>query len=306
MLIPSPPTLGRALALVWAVAAGFLPGTTTASAIPVSNNTDGSLTARAAAAPPWTAQHGLTSAGYQSTYDTLVRGGYHLTFASGYTYNNDPRFAAIWEKSATAAWATHHGMTSAQYQSLFNTYTAQGYRPRLVNGYTVSNSARFIAIWDKSPTPGWIARHGLSSAQYQAAFDSFVGQGYRLAHVSGYAEGGQARYAALWEKNTAGAAPWFARHGMTSAQYQASVDSLVAQGYRPTLVSGYVVGNVDYYAAIWEKSAVAGWIARHGLTSAQYQAEFDKWSGQGYRLTVVSAYTLNSNRDRYAAIWVKK
>src|ERR1700730_16103139 len=32
------------------------------------------------------------------------------------------------------------------------------------------------------------------------------------------------------------------------------------------------------------------WLARHGMTSAQYQAEFDKWTGQGFRLREVSGY----------------
>src|SRR5262245_66587487 len=33
----------------------------------------------------------------------------------------------------------------------------------------------------------WVARHGLTSAQYQAEFDKLIGQGYRLVEVSGYA-----------------------------------------------------------------------------------------------------------------------
>jgi hypothetical protein len=31
-----------------------------------------------------------------------------------------------------------------------------------------------------------VARHGMSSAQYQQAFDDLVGQGYGLVQVSGY------------------------------------------------------------------------------------------------------------------------
>lgn len=281
----------------------------TANPVPVPEAKDTTPNLQARAFPPWVARHGLTSAGYQSTFDTLVSQGYHLTYASGYTSNNDPRFAAIWEKSATSAWVARHGMTSAQYQAAFNTYTSQGYRPRLVNGYTVSNSGRFVAYWDKSPSPagGWVARHDMTSAGYQAEFNNWVGKGFRLTHVSGYQDGGVAKYAALWEKPAVAGPAWVARHGMTSAQYQSAFNGYVAQGYRLVLVSGYVVNGVDYYAAIWEKSSTptGAWVARHGLTSAQYQAEFDKWVGQGYKLTVVSGYTLSGNQDRYAAIWIK-
>jgi Bacterial tandem repeat domain 1 len=55
-------------------------------------------------------------------------------------------------------------------------------------------------------------------------------------------------------------------------------------------VSGYGVNGKDYYAAIWDKSSSPAWVARHGMTSAQYQAEFDKYVGQGYRLVQVSGY----------------
>jgi CubicO group peptidase (beta-lactamase class C family) len=47
----------------------------------------------------------------------------------------------------------------------------------------------------------------------------------------------------------------------------------------------------------------AEWTTRHGLTSAQYQAEFENLRDQGYRLTAVSGY--ESDGARYAAIWKK-
>src|SRR5207302_1000785 len=46
---------------------------------------------------------------------------------------------------------------------------------------------------------GWQARHGMSSADYQANFDALLYQGYRLSCVSGYSDGAAARYAAVWQ-----------------------------------------------------------------------------------------------------------
>ena len=148
-----------------------------------------------------------------------------------------------------------------------------------------------------------MARHGLTSQAYQQAWDTFNAQGYRLKHVGGYAVGGEARYAALWEK-TGETHALVARHGLTSAQYQSLVNTLVPQGYRVTKVSGYGIGATDYYACILEKKAGPAWVARHGLTSAQYQAEFNSLTPQGYKPTVVDGYTVGT-MDRYAAIWEK-
>jgi cytochrome c biogenesis factor len=197
-------------------------------------------------------------------------------------------YAAIWHKSASTDWVARHGMTSAQYQAEFDKYVGQGYRLVQVSGYGVSGKDYYAAIWDKSASTEWVARHGMTSAQYQAEFDKYVGQGYRLVQVSGYGVNGKDYYAAIWDKSAS--TEWVARHGMTSAQYQAEFDKYVGQGYRLVQVSGYRVNGKDYYAAIWDKSPSGAWVARHGLTSAQYQSEFDKYVGQGYRLVQVSGY----------------
>ena len=251
----------------------------------------------------WEARHGLTSAAYQDTFNRLTSQGYRLTWVSGYTYNDDPRYAAIFEKKPSPQWIAHHGMTSSDYQHKFDNYTSQGYRLVLVNGYTVGGVDYYVAIWDKSPSGPWVARHGLTGAGYQAAFNTYTSRGYRLTHVSGYAIGNTARYAAIWAK-VPNSPAWVARHGMTSDSYQSFFNTYTSQGFRLVLVNGYQVNNVDYYTAIWDKSPSGPWIARHGMTSPVYQAEFNKYVADGYKLKLVSGYDLGTS-DRYAALWIK-
>ena len=43
--------------------------------------------------------------------------------------------------------------------------------------------------------------------------------------------------------------------------------------------------------------------AYHGVTSAQHQTNFDKWSAQGYRMISLSVYGDPGNA-LYAAVWV--
>lgn len=148
----------------------------------------------------------------------------------------------------------------------------------------------------------WAARHGLTGAQYQQAFDDYNKKGFRLASVSGYDSGGSARYAALWRKQSGGA--WAARHGLTPQQYQAAFDDLGKQGYRLIFVNGYAVGDKPYYAAIWEKKAGPAWEARHGLTTEQYQAAVTDLSGKGFALSHVSAFSIGGS-PRFAAIFEK-
>ncbi|PCD44610.1 hypothetical protein AU210_000067 [Fusarium oxysporum f. sp. radicis-cucumerinum] len=253
---------------------------------------------------PWQAKHRMDSSNFQDTFDKMVHNKYHLTYVSGYPINGNPRFAAIWDQSPTSDWVARHGMTSTEYQGQFDALVSKGFRLRLVDGYPVAGNTRFAAIWDKSGGSAWVARHDLTSSEYQNAFNTFFSQGYRLKHVSGYAQGDQARYAALWEKSATNIT-WAAHHGMTSSDYQTLSDKYVAMGYRTVHVNGYVVNNIDFYAAIWDKSPSGPWVSRHRMSSANYQNEFDEWTGKGYRLRLVSGYTMGSDEDMYAAIWVR-
>jgi CubicO group peptidase (beta-lactamase class C family) len=205
-------------------------------------------------------------------------------------------------ESYAQPWVARHGLTSAQYQSEFNSWTAQGYRLTHVSAYDVAGTPRFAAMWEKKAGPAWVARHGMTSAQYQTEFNTWVAQGFRLVAVDGYEIAGAARYAAIWEQKTGPA--WVARHGMTSGQYQTEFTTRASQGYRLKWVEGYGIGTVDYYAAIWEKTTGPALIARHGMSSAMYQSEFNTYTSQGYRLTHVSGYEVNGT-DYYAAIWEK-
>jgi CubicO group peptidase (beta-lactamase class C family) len=181
--------------------------------------------------------------------------------------------------------------------------TAQGYRPVLVNGYTTTTgSDNYVVIFEKPPsTPPWVARHGLTGTGYQQEFDTWVAQGFRPTHFSGYGVGSEARYAVIFDKPASSPA-WVARHGMTSSQYQATFNEQVGAGLTLTLVSGYTVNNVDYYSALFEGISGPAWIARHGATSAGYQSETENLYYQGYRLKCLSGYTIGG-ASHFAVIW---
>lgn len=147
----------------------------------------------------------------------------------------------------------------------------------------------------------WAARHGLTGAQYQQAFDDYTRKGMRPISISGYDHNG-ARYAAVWRRQDGPA--FAARHGLDPQQYQAAFDTLGGQGYRLTYVNGYAVGGKPYYAGIWQKGAGPASAARHGLTAEQYQAAVDTMVKQGYGLAHVSAFSIGG-APRFAAIFEK-
>jgi Beta-lactamase/Bacterial tandem repeat domain 1 len=200
------------------------------------------------------------------------------------------------------AWQARHGLTPSEYQTTFDLLTSQGYRLIDVSGYGVAGNERYAAVWEQSPGPAWQARHGLSAADHQALFATLPDQGYRPLRVSGYEASGADRYASQWEQS--GGWAWRARHGLTAAELQAGFETLTPQGFRPIDVSAHTIADQPRFAAIWDKSPIPGWVARHGLSAADYQAEFDNWTSQGYVLWRVSGYEIGA-KDFYAAIWVR-
>ncbi|HLI62087.1 MAG TPA: hypothetical protein VKV05_01720, partial [Terriglobales bacterium] len=238
--------------------------------------------------PAWQARHGMTSADYQSTFNTLVSQGYRLQCVSGYESSGEALYAAIWDQSSGPAWQARHGMTAAQYQATFNQLVAQGYRLQLVSGYGVGSQDLYAALWDQSSGPAWQARHAMDATTYQNTFNQLVSQGYRLRWVSGYAVNGTDLYAAIWDQSSGGA--WQARHRMSSSDYVTQAAAFAAQGYRLVCVSGYSFGGNDYYAALWEQPSGAPWVSYAGMPSATYQTLFNQLQAKGYRPHFVAGY----------------
>ncbi|MER3477676.1 MAG: serine hydrolase [Leptolyngbya sp. ERB_1_2] len=154
---------------------------------------------KTANAPAWVARHGLTSDAYQQEFNKWTAQGYRLVDINGHSVNNQDYYAAIFEKTANApAWVARHGLTSAGYQNAFNQYTSQGYRLVKVSGYAINGEDRYAALWEKSGSGAWVARHGIPGQAYQDEFDRYFYQGYRPVWVDGYAVANQDRYAAIW------------------------------------------------------------------------------------------------------------
>jgi polyglycine hydrolase-like protein len=213
------------------------------------------------------------------------------------------RYAAVFEQSPGASFQAVHGVNSDRYQQVFNQLVPQGFRPVVVSGYWVGGQDCYAAVFEQRNGSAFQARHGLTAAQYQQTFDQLVSQGFRPVVISGYSLGGQDRYAAVFEQRSGPA--FQARHGLTSAQYQRTFDELVPQGFRPVALSGYSVGGLDRYAAVFEQKGGPPFQARHGLTAAQYQQTFDQLVPQGFRPVIVSGYS-SGGQDRYAAVFEQR
>ena len=93
------------------------------------------------------------------------------------------------------------------------------------------------------------------------------------------------------EFNPAGGDPveFQAYHGVSTAEHQARVTELSAQGYGMISLSVYGDPNDAQYAAVWVNRPMPRWEAVHGVNASEYQTWFNTWSAQGYASELVSA-----------------
>lgn len=149
----------------------------------------------------WASRHGMSSDGMQKVFDAYLEEGYRMTHVSGYEAEHEARFAAVWEKGDNKTeWVSRGNLTSSEYQATFDTYSKKGFRLVDVSGYQVDGEVYYSAIFDKSPSGAWVARHGLDSPAFQKEFDKYKGQGYVLRTFSAYNDGDEPRFAGIWEK----------------------------------------------------------------------------------------------------------
>jgi CubicO group peptidase (beta-lactamase class C family) len=248
----------------------------------------------------WQARHGLTPQQHQTEFNKLVGLGFRPSKITGYAIGGQPRYASIWVKQGGNDWQARHGLSAAQYQQAIEQLGAQGFRPIDLSIVRAGGQTLFSAIWERESGLEWVARHALTSEEYQTLFTQFIGQGFRLRCMSSYDNGGGERFACIWDRYAGPA--WSARHGLSAAQYQQEFDKQQQLGFRLVRTVGYTVGGQTHYAGTWEKSPGHAFQAGHRVAHNDFQSEFDRLTRAGLRLVDVSGFA-DGNSARYSTIW---
>jgi CubicO group peptidase (beta-lactamase class C family) len=259
------------------------------------------------------AYHGVTGAQHQTNFNSLSAQGFRMISLSVYGDPGDARYAAVWVQRQGATWVAVHGVDSAGYQSFFNNWTAKGYIPVLVSATGTSSDAIFAAVFEQGIAGDWLARHGMTSGPEAHAgtlqnLDKIArDQKLILRSVAIYGTATDRRYAAVWHANPA-FVKWHVHPSDTGASYQTIFNAETQLpgyrlvGYRPAYVA---LSGDQIYCSVFKDDVVGAWVARHGMTSAEYQAEFDKQNAAGFYPICVQGGGAGGD-TRYAAIFAKQ
>lgn len=248
------------------------------------------------------ARHGIPARDYQCVFEQAAMAGYALDWIDGFSVGGDVRYNAIFHPAGNVPWQAVHGLNAAQYQQRFDAITGQGFRPTQVESYSSDGEVRYAAIFRKDGGPETRAYHGLTAQQHQQRFDDWSAAGFRARNIAVTAVDGQPRYTALYEKSDGGG--WIAKSRLTPDEYQQAFADNTAQGRKPVYLNAYGLGGKIYFSAIFAAKPAGALSARHGLSSQQYQSEWENATGNGYLTRVVTGYAVGDSA-RYAAVWRK-
>ncbi len=247
------------------------------------------------------ARHGVPARDYQCLFDQAVATGYAPAWIDGFDVGGKVYYNAIF-RPKSGAFAAFHGLSGAQYQQRFDQLTRQGYRLRQIDAYGGDGGVRYAAIFGKQSGAAWKAYHGLSAEQHQQRMDAFTADGYRPRNVAVASSGGKRIYAALYERIDLGS--WQSKSQLGAAEYQQAFDANAKAGRKLVYVNAYAHGGQPQFSAIWSAKGNGAYRARHGLSGAQYQDEWEAATGAGYLTRDVTGYGVGG-KAYYAGIWSK-
>ncbi len=230
------------------------------------------------------AYHHRNGQEHQAQFNALFPQGYRLISLSVYQPNN-PLYAAVWVRRSGPNWSAVHGLDAAQYQTAFNNAAAAGFHPIILSVAGTLANPVVAGVFEQRPGPVPLTRLGLKSG---AETDAGTIQHWdKQAHDNGwimtggatYGDAAAPAYAGIWPAN-GDRVPWSADGiGDDPVTYQQRFDAQV--GGHARLAFAAVSGD-ERYLSIYRDDQIGPYLARHGLTNAGYQAEFDRLAPLGY------------------------
>ena len=199
-------------------------------------------------------------------------------------------------------WIAKHALTTPQHEAEFQKNTKAGFRLVHLDCYEADGGWHFASIYSKAPGPAYVSYNGKDSAAHQKEFDKLVKDGFRPTVISVVSHRGKIYHAAIYVKADVGG--YVVRPFLTQDEYQKEFTASGKAGRDLVYLNGYNHGGQVRFSAIWHTLAKANPSTRHGMTSAQYQAERAKQGASGQHTEVVTGYE-DKGKHFFAAIWKK-
>lgn len=247
-------------------------------------------------------KHGIPAEKYQEEFDKIYTCGFYPVWIDGYDVNDKTYFNVIFKPIPTGMlWAAKHGLTGEKYQEEVDKWKGQGYKLTFVDSYLQNGSVRYAAVWVKSNAQ-ITAYHGAGEDWHQNKFEELSKEGWVPVNVSCVSVNGQRKVTALYEKKNVGGAKL--KSSMTLQEYKNIFEDYNKEGYKLVYLNAYNHDNSARLSGIWYKNpSFDAYVAKHQLTSAAYQEEYEERKKAGWLTQCVTGY--ENGGMKFEGVWIK-
>jgi CubicO group peptidase (beta-lactamase class C family) len=260
------------------------------------------------AIPEFVTYHDVLGSEHQRRFNDLYGQGFRIISLTVYGNRDQPRYAAVWVKRAGSRWAAIHGVDARGFQAAFDTWAQRGFTPTIIAATGPSDNPVFAAVFEETREPIPLTRHGLVSGSdadprtIEYWLKEARSRNWIPTTLAIYGSAQAPRFVTVLEPNRENVAWGMGGLNQTGDEYQVSFNVLTSVWNRPAYVA---VSPAGRYLSLFRDDQIGPWIARHGMTSADYQAEFDRWVAEGYYPILVQAGGTGSG-TRFAAIFSQR
>lgn len=262
----------------------------------------GAPTPTVSAALPFEAYHDQNAEQHHNRSFGLIERGYRITSLSVYGdagSRRSLRYAAVWVKHpGQQISSTVYADTADEYQDTFDAQAKAGCAPVLISSAGRSDQpGRYAAVFARDVPGPWVARHNLGWDDFHRQMDKARTDGLIPRSLATHGYGSDtARFSGIWRRNAAGLPYNYTVHQHPNS-YQRTFDNRTKDGYYPAVLATY-----GYLTAVWVRDDIGPWVARHNLTSEQYQEAFDDATRRGLVPLTVQAGG-DADDIRFAAVF---
>ncbi len=194
-----------------------------------------------------------------------------------------------------------HKARATSFPRVFKHLANSGYRPRIIDGYSVGGKVFFNHIWEPAKKP-WRAYFGETGAKHQANFNKAKTDGYAPVFVDSYLQNGKIRYVTVYEKKPG---RYVLRRNMTGQQHQALFNQSAAEGLTPVSISVVSVNGQRRYTALYRKENIGSWVHKSAVREADYQKEVNAQQARG-RLPIYLNGYMHKGTPYFSVVFASK
>jgi hypothetical protein len=251
----------------------------------------------------------LTEDEFLSACNSMTKQGLQPVSISACEFGNDlrsdSRYTVIWEKKTGTPWQERHNLDTDRFQEEFDSLKKQGFRPTCLCVCSVKGDIRCQGVFEQTTEELFYAHSNLTIEEYKQIFDEQDKQGYWPVTLTGSTVGKETRITGIWEvkpRDKKSEEPRQFKLALSHSEFQRTLKSQTARGYRMAVLGGYTLNNQPRYVTLWERGNPESRESRPLLTLDEWKKTSKKMEEQQYWLMNLSGFTVGG-KPRVAALW---